>query len=117
MTEECMKDLDNDVSDDDLEDDEDLLAELQEVVGEEETDSGAETATSPGTEETGPVKPVPQEVKVSSNTSSTTQAAAAVCGGVEHTIQERITMYITAITNAKAAGEPAKARRYDRGLK
>ncbi|KAI5608918.1 coiled-coil and C2 domain-containing protein 1B isoform X2, partial [Silurus asotus] len=126
MTEECMKDLDNDVSDDDLEDDEDLLAELQEVVGEEETDSGAETATSPGTEETGPVKPVPQsdlkftdlmlhpqEVKVSSNTSSTTQAAAAVCGGVEHTIQERITMYITAITNAKAAGEPAKARRYD----
>ncbi|KAI5092575.1 coiled-coil and C2 domain-containing protein 1B isoform X2, partial [Silurus meridionalis] len=129
MTEECMKDLDNDVSDNDLEDDEDLLAELQEVVGEEETDSGAETATSPGTEETGPVEPEPQsdlkftdlmlhpqEVKASSNTSSTTQAAAA-CGGVERTIQERITMYIAAITNAKAAGEPAKARRYDRGLK
>ncbi|XP_060762527.1 coiled-coil and C2 domain-containing protein 1B [Neoarius graeffei] len=111
MTEACMKDLD-DESDDDLEGDEDLLAELQEVVGEEETDSGAETATSPGTEETGPVKPEPQEVKVSSTTPE-----AAVCGSVEHTLQERIVMYNTAIANAKAAGESAKARRYDRGLK
>lgn len=54
----------------------------------------------------------PQEVKVSSTT-----PAAAVCGSVEHTLQERIIMYNTAISNAKAAGESAKARRYDRGLK
>lgn len=57
----------------------------------------------------------PQEVKVSSST--TTTPAAAVCGSVEHVLQERIVMYNTAITNAKAAGESAKARRYDRGLK
>lgn len=54
----------------------------------------------------------PQEVKVSSTTPE-----AAVCGSVEHTLQERIVMYNTAIANAKAAGESAKARRYDRGLK
>ncbi|XP_058274515.1 coiled-coil and C2 domain-containing protein 1B isoform X1 [Hemibagrus wyckioides] len=111
MTEECMKDLDNDDDDDDLEDDEDLLAELQEVVGEEEPDSGAETATSPGTEETGAVEPEPR------TSSTTTSPAAAVSGSVEHTLQERIVMYNTAINNAKAAGESAKARRYDRGLK
>ncbi|MCI4391049.1 hypothetical protein PGIGA_G00129890 [Pangasianodon gigas] len=64
MTEACMKDLDDDDDDDDLEDDEDLLAELQEVVGEEEADSGTETATSPGTEETGPVEPEPQVPQV-----------------------------------------------------
>ncbi|XP_053507285.1 coiled-coil and C2 domain-containing protein 1B [Ictalurus furcatus] len=115
MTEACMKDLDDDDDDDDdLEDDEDLLAELQEVVGEEETDSGAETATSPGIEETGQVRPEPQDAKASS---STPPAAAAVCGSVEHTLQERIVMYNTAITNAKAAGESGKARRYERGLK
>lgn len=59
----------------------------------------------------------PQEVKVSSTTTITTTPAAAVCGSVEHTLQERIIMYNTAISNAKAAGESAKARRYDRGLK
>lgn len=57
----------------------------------------------------------PQEVKASSTT--TPAVAAAVCGSVEHTLQERIVMYNAAITNAKAAGESAKARRYDRGLK
>ncbi|XP_053529769.1 coiled-coil and C2 domain-containing protein 1B [Ictalurus punctatus] len=116
MTEACMKDLDDDDDDDDdLEDDEDLLAELQEVVGEEETDSGAETATSPGIEETGQVRPEPQDAKASSTTPPA--AAAAVCGSVEHRLQERIVMYNTAITNAKAAGESGKARRYERGLK
>lgn len=33
-------------------------------MGEEEADSGAETATSPGTEETGPVKSEPQVPQV-----------------------------------------------------
>lgn len=44
-------------------------------------------------------------------------AAAAGVGSVEHMLQERIVMYNAAISNAKAAGESAKARRYDRGLK
>ncbi|KAM9440166.1 coiled-coil and C2 domain-containing protein 1B isoform 1-T4 [Clarias gariepinus] len=120
MTEACMKDLDDDDDDDtDLEGDEDLLAELQEVVGEEETDSGAETATSPGTEETGTVElepQVPQEMKAPS-TPSTTAPATVAAVGLEHTLQERIVMYNTALKNAKAAGESAKVRRFDRGLK
>ncbi|XP_072524712.1 coiled-coil and C2 domain-containing protein 1B [Salminus brasiliensis] len=107
MTEECMKDIDDDDDDDNLEDDEDLLAELQEVVGEEETeDSGAETQASPCNEETQLAQPAAQQVKVS-----------AVAGSMEHTLEERLAMYRTAITNAKAAGESAKARRYERGLK
>ncbi|XP_047662555.1 coiled-coil and C2 domain-containing protein 1B isoform X1 [Tachysurus fulvidraco] len=117
MTKECMKDLDNDDDDEDLEDDEDLLAELQEVVSEEEADSGAETTTSPGTEVTGAVDPELSEVKAPSISTTTPTGAAAACGGVEHTLQERIVMYNSAINNAKAAGESAKARRYDRGLK
>ncbi|XP_037387049.1 coiled-coil and C2 domain-containing protein 1B [Pygocentrus nattereri] len=107
MTEACMKDIDDDDDDDNLEDDEDLLAELQEVVGEEETeDSGAETQTSPCDEDTPIGQPVQQERKPS-----------AVVGSVEHTLEERISMYRTAITNAKTAGESTKARRYERGLK
>lgn len=57
----------------------------------------------------------PQDAKASSTTPPA--AAAAVCGSVEHRLQERIVMYNTAITNAKAAGESGKARRYERGLK
>uniref|UniRef100_A0A8C1YWY7 Coiled-coil and C2 domain-containing protein 1B n=1 Tax=Cyprinus carpio TaxID=7962 RepID=A0A8C1YWY7_CYPCA len=36
---------------------------------------------------------------------------------LEARLQERLDMYQTAITNAKATGETSKARRYDRGLK
>uniref|UniRef100_A0A671VF35 Coiled-coil and C2 domain-containing protein 1B n=1 Tax=Sparus aurata TaxID=8175 RepID=A0A671VF35_SPAAU len=48
-----------------------------------------------------------QEVKVSS----------AVPGSLQHTLEERVAMYKTALQNAKTAGETSKARRYDRGLK
>uniref|UniRef100_A0A9J7YXW6 Coiled-coil and C2 domain-containing protein 1B n=1 Tax=Cyprinus carpio carpio TaxID=630221 RepID=A0A9J7YXW6_CYPCA len=90
MAEACMKDIDDD-EDDSLEDDEDLLAELQEVVDEEETeDSGTATPAT----------------KVSS-----------VPGSIEHTLEERLNLYRMAVTNAKAAGETSKARRYERGLK
>ncbi|XP_073704319.1 coiled-coil and C2 domain-containing protein 1B [Garra rufa] len=108
MAEACMKDIDDD-EDDSLEDDEDLLAELQEVVDEEETeDSGAATPTSPISAETpsAELTPAKQDTKVSS-----------VPGCTEHTLEERINMYRMAVTNAKAAGETSKARRYERGLK
>lgn len=58
----------------------------------------------------------PQEVKARS-AGVTPGGAAAVGGSVERTLQERIVMYNSAVANAKAAGESAKARRYDRGLK
>lgn len=48
-----------------------------------------------------------QEAKVSS----------AAPGSLQHTVEERIAMYKTALQNSKAAGETSKARRYDRGLK
>lgn len=107
MAEACMKDFDDD-EDESVEDDEDLLAELQEVVGEEETeDSGATTPTFTVSAETpADATPESQETKVSS-----------VPGSIEHTLEERISLYRMAVTNAKAAGETSKARRYERGLK
>ncbi|XP_022524020.2 coiled-coil and C2 domain-containing protein 1B isoform X1 [Astyanax mexicanus] len=109
MTEACMKDIDDEDDDENVEDDEDLLAELQEVVGDEEEteDSGAETQPSPSHEETRSPPPAVQEVR----------SSAAVAGSVEHTLQERITMYRTAVGHAHAAAESSKARRYERGLK
>ncbi|KAM9349300.1 coiled-coil and C2 domain-containing protein 1B [Symphorus nematophorus] len=114
MADECMRDVDDDEDDSNLEDDEDLLAELQEVVGEGE-DEDAETVSSPSsaTAESSQVEtpesppPQQQEVKVSS----------AAPGSLQHTLEERVAMYKTALQNAKAAGETSKARRYDRGLK
>ncbi|XP_045080562.1 coiled-coil and C2 domain-containing protein 1B [Coregonus clupeaformis] len=105
MAEECMKEIyHDDEDDDDLEDDEDLLAELQEVVADEETEDDV-TPTSP--EET-PRSP-PQQKQVS-------RAPPAVPGSLQHTLEERLTMYRTAEASAKASGESSKARRYNRGL-
>lgn len=114
MADECMRDVDDDEDDDDLEDDEDLLAELQEVVGEEEAEddvtvssTSSAAAESPQAETPQSPEPQQQEVKVS----------PAAPGSLQHTLEERLTMYKTASKNAKAAGETSKARRYDRGLK
>uniref|UniRef100_A0A669F078 Coiled-coil and C2 domain-containing protein 1B n=1 Tax=Oreochromis niloticus TaxID=8128 RepID=A0A669F078_ORENI len=80
----CMKDLDDDdMGDDDL-DDEDLLAELNDVLEDDEEHTPA---------------PTPPTATPTSR------------------LLERIEMYQTAISNAKAAGETSKVRRYERGLK
>uniref|UniRef100_A0A8C9T4Y6 Coiled-coil and C2 domain containing 1B n=1 Tax=Scleropages formosus TaxID=113540 RepID=A0A8C9T4Y6_SCLFO len=121
MAVECMKDEDDDDSDEGLENDEDLLAELQEIVEDKEPD-GEESTISVSTPETSPAETPEnfclafsvfnivfssqQEVKVS-----------AAPGNLQHTLEERIGMYKTAIANANASGESSKARRYDRGLK
>uniref|UniRef100_A0A8C9YRI9 Coiled-coil and C2 domain-containing protein 1B n=1 Tax=Sander lucioperca TaxID=283035 RepID=A0A8C9YRI9_SANLU len=77
----CMKDLDDeDMGDEDLEDDEDLLAELNEVLEDDEEQT--------------PTPTLPASL-----------------------LLERIEMYKGAISNAKAAGETSKVRRYDRGFK
>lgn len=44
-------------------------------------------------------------------------AAPSGATGLESQLLERIEMYQTAISNAKAAGETSKVRRYERGLK
>ncbi|XP_056149967.1 coiled-coil and C2 domain-containing protein 1B [Lampris incognitus] len=115
MADECMRDVDEDEDedDDDVEDDDDLLAELQEVVGvEDDEDTSNATPASSVTAELSPTDTPEsslmqhQETKVSS-----------ASGSLQHTLEERIGMYKTAIQNAKTSGESSKARRYERGLK
>lgn len=91
----CMRDLDEDeegTEEDDVEADEDLLAELNEVLGEER-------------KAVEPMMPVVQPKPSSPNP------------GIEATLQERLTLYQSAVESARQAGDSAKMRRYDRGLK
>uniref|UniRef100_A0A8D0D2G7 Coiled-coil and C2 domain-containing protein 1B n=1 Tax=Sander lucioperca TaxID=283035 RepID=A0A8D0D2G7_SANLU len=104
----CMKDLDDeDMGDEDLEDDEDLLAELNEVL--EDDEEQTPTPTLPAVTPTGP--------KVSVTSHSAPSAAPSGATVLESLLLERIEMYKGAISNAKAAGETSKVRRYDRGFK
>nr|XP_019939661.1 PREDICTED: coiled-coil and C2 domain-containing protein 1A [Paralichthys olivaceus] len=100
----CMKDVeDEEIGDDDL-DDEDLLAELNEVLEDDEEPAPAPTPPA--------VSPAAPKVTVTSHSAVPTGAT-----GLEARLLERIEMYKTAVSNAKAAGETSKVRRYDRGLK
>ncbi|XP_068604893.1 coiled-coil and C2 domain-containing protein 1B [Brachionichthys hirsutus] len=111
MADDCMKDIDDDEDDGNLEDDEDLLAELQEVVGGEEAEHALTISppspTAAETDEPEAVQAKRQEVMRSS----------AAPGSLEFTLGERIGMYRAALLKAKTAGEASKVRRYDRGLK
>lgn len=113
MADECLRDIEDD-DDDDVMDDEDLLAELQEVVGEEEVEdeeeSGSTTSSTPAASEAVTPESSPQQQQ-------SAPVSSAAPGSIQHTIEERITMYQTALKNAKAAGEASKVRRLERGLK
>ncbi|XP_068095065.1 coiled-coil and C2 domain-containing protein 1B isoform X1 [Hyperolius riggenbachi] len=118
MAEECMRDLDaeEDVDDGDLEEDDDLLAELQEVVGAVEDESSTDVLDVEVTE--------PQEVEETQPAKQATSSALASKspsqpGAAEllQTLEERVANYQTAIAHAKEANESTKARRYERGLK
>ncbi|GAB5567802.1 coiled-coil and C2 domain-containing protein 1B isoform X1 [Prionailurus iriomotensis] len=91
----CMRDPDEEEGTDDEEDveaDDELLAELNVVLGEEQKSLESHP-------------PVAQP------------KAAAPSPGVEATLQERLALYQRAIESARQAGGGAKMRRYDRGLK
>ncbi|XP_049644471.1 coiled-coil and C2 domain-containing protein 1A isoform X2 [Suncus etruscus] len=90
----CMRDEDEeeDTDDEDVEADDDLLAELSEVLGEEQ--KAAELQP-----------PVAQP------------RSTAPSPGLEATLQERLGLYQMAAESARLAGDSAKMRRYDRGLK
>lgn len=91
----CMRDPDEEeegTDEEDVEADDDLLAELNEVLGEEQKAL-----------ETHP--PVAQP------------KATTPSPGVEATLQERLALYQKAVESARQAGDGAKMRRYDRGLK
>uniref|UniRef100_A0A3Q0RTP1 Coiled-coil and C2 domain-containing protein 1B n=1 Tax=Amphilophus citrinellus TaxID=61819 RepID=A0A3Q0RTP1_AMPCI len=103
----CMKDIDDDdMGDEDL-DDEDLLAELNDVLEDDEEHTPAPT----------PPAATPTAPKASIASHSSPLAAPSGATGLEARLLERIGMYQTAISNAKAAGETSKVRRYERGLK
>lgn len=82
-------------------------AELNDVLEEDEAETPA--ASTPAITPTAP--------KVSVASHSAPPAAPSGATGLEARLLERIDMYKTAISNAKAAGETSKVRRYDRGLK
>ncbi|XP_064415879.1 coiled-coil and C2 domain-containing protein 1B isoform X2 [Latimeria chalumnae] len=112
MAEDCMKDIDEDDNDEDLENDEDLLAELQEVVGEEEEgENEMETTESPGIANQPPTQMVHPVTEVES------KEVTVASSGLQKTLEDRIEMYKASISNAKEAGETSKVRRYERGLK
>ncbi|KAA8595144.1 hypothetical protein FQN60_012279 [Etheostoma spectabile] len=105
---------------DDEGNDEDLEAELLNLVGRgggrsqgkkelNEVLEDNEEQTLPAVTPTGP--------KVNVTSHSAPSAAASGATGLESRLLERIEMYKGAISNAKAAGETSKVRRYDRGLK
>ncbi|XP_054859114.1 coiled-coil and C2 domain-containing protein 1A isoform X2 [Eublepharis macularius] len=91
----CMKDLDEEDGGEEegLEDDDELMAELNEVLEEEDSKEAL----------------IPAAAK--------TNAAPADPGRTELILLERLDMYKAAIANAKQAGESSKVRRYERGLK
>ncbi|XP_026567074.1 coiled-coil and C2 domain-containing protein 1A [Pseudonaja textilis] len=92
----CMKDLDEEdgVEEEDLEDDDELMAELTEVL--EEDGNAPDVLVPAATKE---------------------QGAPAASSTSESILLERLAMYKVAVANAKQAGENSKMRRYERGLK
>ncbi|XP_014448132.2 coiled-coil and C2 domain-containing protein 1A isoform X4 [Tupaia chinensis] len=92
----CMRDPDEDeeegTDDEDVEEDDDLLAELNEVLGEEQ-------------KAVEPPAPMAQPKPTAANP------------GVEAVLQERLPLSQAAVETARQAGDGAKLRRYDRGLK
>ncbi|XP_064521297.1 coiled-coil and C2 domain-containing protein 1B [Pseudopipra pipra] len=115
MAAECMKDLnedeEEDADDEDLEKDTDLLAELQEVLGEEGETGSCEDELIAA--EPSPTEPEDEQPELQSQTSS----LPAVTSELQQTLERRIADYRTAISNARESGEGAKIRRYERGLK
>ncbi|XP_027693825.1 coiled-coil and C2 domain-containing protein 1B [Vombatus ursinus] len=117
---ECMQDVGDEASDEEdeeLEADTDLLAELQEVLGEEEEVGGQsgpeEVATLAPTQ---PSAPAALEVPEPEAGGSPSQGVPTA-GGLQGLLEERIANYQAAAASAKEAGDGAKARRCERGLK
>ncbi|XP_075802971.1 coiled-coil and C2 domain-containing protein 1B isoform X2 [Microtus pennsylvanicus] len=118
---DCMQDVEEEGEEEEgLEEDADLLRELQEVLGVDE-----ETALLDGSEATSPDL---SEERAQDNTEQPAvqtafqQALPAVpqAGGprgLQALLEERIHNYREAAASAKEAGEAAKVRRCDRGLK
>ncbi|XP_043819263.1 coiled-coil and C2 domain-containing protein 1B isoform X2 [Dromiciops gliroides] len=116
---ECMRDVGDeaeDEEDEELEADTDLLAELQEVLGEEEgeEDGGLSSPEEEATLAAPMQLPAPAALEVLGPSPS---QVASTTGGLQGLLEERIANYQAAAASAKEAGDGAKARRCERGLK
>ncbi|XP_063794951.1 coiled-coil and C2 domain-containing protein 1B isoform X2 [Pseudophryne corroboree] len=115
MAQDCMRDLDTEEEDDegDLEEDDDLLAELQEVVGKDE-ESDPTDIQDDGTATQGVENAEHQIASTADTRKSSLQTSSE---GLLQTLQDRIINYKSALTNAQQRNESSKVRRYERALK
>lgn len=118
---DCMRDEEEHEDDDEegLEEDTDLLTELQEVLGvsEEAELMDGDEAASPGVCEEKTQKDTDPAVQTPLLMASVSAVQAGGPGGLQALLEERIQNYQHAAASAKEAGEAAKARRCERGLK
>ncbi|XP_036749121.2 coiled-coil and C2 domain-containing protein 1B isoform X2 [Manis pentadactyla] len=116
---DCMRDVEEE-EEEGLEEDADLLTELQEVLGTDEKAGpleGNETASLGGSEEEKGQENTESTVQATLMTASVPVAQAGGSRGLQALLEDRIHNYWEAVASAKEAGEAAKARRCERGLK
>uniref|UniRef100_A0A4W2EZ37 Coiled-coil and C2 domain-containing protein 1B n=1 Tax=Bos indicus x Bos taurus TaxID=30522 RepID=A0A4W2EZ37_BOBOX len=117
---DCMQDVEEEEEEEGLEEDADLLTELQEVLGTDEEAGaldGDETASLGGPEEEKEQENVEPLVQAALLTAPVPAAQAGGPRGLQALLEDRIRNYQEAAASAKEAGEAAKARRCERGLK
>ncbi|XP_011368797.1 coiled-coil and C2 domain-containing protein 1B [Pteropus vampyrus] len=117
---DCMQDVEEEEEEEGLEEDADLLTELQEVLGTDEEAGpldGDETASLGGREEEKGQENIEPPVQTALLTTSVPAAQAGGPQGLQALLEDRIRNYWEAAASAKEAGEAAKARRCERGLK
>lgn len=118
---DCMRDVEEEegLEEEGLEEDADLLTELQEVLGVDEAgpQDGDETASPGGSEEEKGQEDTEAPGQTALLTASVPAAQAGGPRGLQALLEDRIHNYREAAASAKEAGEAAKARRCERGLK
>uniref|UniRef100_A0A9L0JGQ1 Coiled-coil and C2 domain-containing protein 1B n=1 Tax=Equus asinus TaxID=9793 RepID=A0A9L0JGQ1_EQUAS len=117
---DCMRDVEEEEEEEGLEEDADLLTELQEVLGADEEAGpldGSETASPGVPEEEKGQENIEPPVQTALLTASVPAAQAGGPQGLQALLEDRIHNYREAAASAKEAGEAAKARRCERGLK
>ncbi|KAM7100082.1 coiled-coil and C2 domain-containing protein 1B isoform 1-T2 [Molossus nigricans] len=117
---DCMRDVDEEEEEEGLEEDTDLLTELQEVLGadgEAGALDGDETAVLGSSEEEKRQETIESPVQTAVLTASVPAAQAGGPQELQALLQDRIHNYREAAASAKEAGEAAKTRRCERGLK
>nr|KAF6443278.1 coiled-coil and C2 domain containing 1B [Molossus molossus] len=117
---DCMRDVDEEEEEEGLEEDTDLLTELQEVLGADREAGDLdcdETAVLGSSEEEKRQENIEPPVQTAVVTASVPAAQAGGPQELQALLQDRIHNYREAAASAKEAGEAAKTRRCERGLK